>query len=303
MGGAPSFSMLFSTMSFKFSGSGPAPTAGVRPTANAGKAEVHQTLVHQPKQHVNEEEKRVSSTDVEGDGDPSNELTLLPFLVRGTVLSAMGKSVKSRGRTGGLRVGKSFTRDGTLFNNVGRPAILRVPSNNKPFRVVQSYEIINAVNSSATLATFTSFYFMISSLDQLASLANVFDQYKIERIEVWLTPHVSSNVASNDNPGLFHSVIDFDDAALLTTLPQALDYTNVLVGSGLDGHYRTWVPHVAVASYSGAFNSYTNVTAPWIDAVSANVQHYGLKTAWSTTGVIYSYDMVVRLHTVWRNVR
>lgn len=290
-------------MSYFFSGSGSPPTPGVRPTGNGEKAQAHETLVPRPKQHVNEEEKRVSSKGDEGDGDPSNELTLLPFLVKGKVAASTRMSSRTRGRTGGLRVGKMATRDGTLFNNIGRPPTLRVPGNNKPFRVVQSYEVYNAVSSSTSLATFTGFYFTVANLDQLVSLTNVFDQYKIERIEVWLTPHVSSNVALTDNPGLFHTVIDFDDATSLTTLAQSLDYANVLIGSGLDGHYRTWVPHVAMASYAGSFNSFTNVTSPWIDAVSASVQHYGLKTAWSTTGAVYSYDMAVRLHTVWRNVR
>lgn len=211
------------------------------------------------------------------------------------------KGKKKKGKTSKLKI----FRDGIVFNNTGRPPLIRPPANNAEFRFVQSYEVFGWHTASNAAATFIGQYFTASSLDQISALTSVFDQYKIERIEVWIIPRIST-VASNAgaNTGLFHTVIDFDDATALTTLGQALDYTNCTMSSGSDGHYRTWVPHAAVASYSGAFTSYANVEAPWIDAVSTSVQHYGIKTAWSTCDLnTYTMDLVVRLHTAWRNIR
>jgi hypothetical protein len=195
-------------------------------------------------------------------------------------------------------------RDGIVFNNTGRPPLVRAPTNNSEFRVVQSYELNALLTASNAVTTFGAVNFMVSSLDQIASLTNVFDQYRIERIEAWLIPRIT-NVQTSPllNTGLFHSVIDFDDSTVLTTVGQALDYANCVVSSGTDGHYRTWVPHVAMAAYSGVFTSFANVESPWIDAVSTGVQHYGLKTAWTQCDAAYIMDAVVRLHTVWRNVR
>ena len=36
-------------------------------------------------------------------------------------------------------------------------------------------------------------------------------------------------------------------------------------------------PRISTAAYSGAFTSYTNTKAPWIDCNSPTVQHFGMK--------------------------
>jgi len=222
----------------------------------------------------------------------------------GGVATGMKAKAKSKGKTGVLKVGKSVNRDGTVFNVVGRPPLLKVPSNNGIYRMVHSAESLAECVSSTTLSTFTARNFVVSNLGDVTSLAAVFDQYKIERVEVWYTPrHPNASVGPLTNMGLFHTVVDFDDSNVLTTVQQALDYQNGCFSSGADGHYRTWVPHVAVATYSGAFTSFANEEAPWIDAASQNVQHYGVKTAWTVTDTIYTMDLFVRLHTAWRNVR
>lgn len=212
---------------------------------------------------------------------------------------------RSRGTMSGVMKRGTRTlkfRDGIVFNSIGRPLMIKVPTNNAVFRVIQSFEPA-VITSSTSVPTFTGSAYTVGTLDQASTLIALFDQYKIERIEVWMIPRVSTNGIGTGNPGLFHSVIDFDDFNVLGTVAQALDYTNVVMGSGLDGHYRTWVPHVATAAYSGAFTSFANETAPWIDAASASVQHYGLKTAWTVTDLALTMDVVVRLHTAWRNVR
>jgi len=167
----------------------------------------------------------------------------------------------------------------------------------------QCFEDPGHATSSTTVPTFTASSFTVGSLDQIASLTAVFDQYRVDEVELWLTPRCSSITAQGATPGLFSSVIDYDDANLLTTINQALDYDNVLTTSGITGHYRRFKPHVATAAYSGAFTSFANETSPWIDAASTGVAHYGLKTAWGITTSATVYDMIVRMHLSWRNVR
>jgi len=70
-----------------------------------------------------------------------------------------------------------------------------------------------------------------------------------------------------------------------------------------DSHYRKFIPHVAVASYSGTFTSFTNEVAPWIDIASPSVQHYGLKTACTPTTAVVQYTARARLSVSFRNVR
>jgi len=219
--------------------------------------------------------------------------------IAGGKRSTAGKGNKSLGLNG-----RSMPKDGLLYNATGRPQRWVVPADNGVFRFVQSYETSAFATSSATVSTYTASIFSVNFLDQISSLVAVFDQYKIEMVECWLTPRVSSvNANTGVNTGTFHTVIDYDDNNLLTTIGQALDYINVVISAGITGHYRRFVPHIAVAAYSGTFTSFANETAPWIDAASPSVAHYGMKTAWTTTDIVYSYDLQVRLHSAWRNVR
>jgi hypothetical protein len=174
---------------------------------------------------------------------------------------------------------------------------------NRVYDFVQSYEIPAWQTSSAAANTYVSNSFTFGSLDQVTSLAQVFDQYRIAHIKVVLIPKLEVVDAVANNAGLFTSVIDYDDTNVLTSIGQALDYQNALTTRGTEVHVRTFVPHVAVASYSGAFTSFANETSPWIDCSSANVQHYGVKTAWTVTSAAMIYDAIVSFHIQLRNVR
>lgn len=160
------------------------------------------------------------------------------------------------------------------------------------------------ITSNVAVAVFAGFSFAASAIDQISSLTAVFDQYRIDEIEAWLWPRITGGTGTTVDVGMFASAVDYDDATALTGFNQALDYQNVLVSDGRQGHYHRFKPHCALAAYSGAFTSFSNVASPWIDAASTGVQHYGLKTAWTacdSTG--YTYSLQTRLHMSFRNVR
>jgi hypothetical protein len=174
---------------------------------------------------------------------------------------------------------------------------------NQVYKLTQNYSVSAALTASASLPTFAAFSFNVNNLDQITSLSNVFDQYKIDEVETWLVPRLTDQVSASFNNGILCSVIDYDDANSLSTVAQAQDYTNCIMSSGLSGHYRAFKPHAAVAAYSGAFTSYGNVVSPWIDFASPSVQHFGIKYALSQTGGTQAFDLLVRLHISCRNVR
>lgn len=204
---------------------------------------------------------------------------------------------------GSNRTNKSLLPgDGKTFTATMPPKI-RTNTSDQLIDIKQSYYTIAQCTSSSSIATFTGMLFTASLLDQFSSLVAVFDQYRIIEVEVWFHPRVEPTSSTSNSMGLFCTVVDFDDANTLTTVPQALDYTNAMQTSGSVGHYRRFKPHAAVAAYTGSFNGYCNVESPWIDAASGTVQHYGVKTAWTITDTPYIYDVTVRLHTQWRNVR
>jgi hypothetical protein len=174
---------------------------------------------------------------------------------------------------------------------------------NKVYGTVQTTSATVTLTSSAVANTFGYVSFTLALLDQVNQWTSVFDQYRVRMMEVTFRPRMTQESVSTANTGLFTTVIDVDDSALLTTIGQANDYATALTGRGLDNQRRTLVPHVAMAAYSGAFTSFVNDVDQWIDAASTGVIHYGVKTAWTITDVAYSIDTTTRVWVEFRNVR
>lgn len=139
-------------------------------------------------------------------------------------------------------------------------------------------------------------YFTLNDLPQVASFTALFDQYRIDKVQVDFIPTAQiclvpqaevTAVAALDAPivaggasgGVYGTVIDYDDSAALANLSAYMQYSNFKMGQvgSLKIHRRTFKPHVATAAYAGAFTSYANMVNQWIDCASTTVQHYGLK--------------------------
>jgi len=192
---------------------------------------------------------------------------------------------------------------GMLGNLTGLPAMLLPNKDNTVVNFSQIYNVGTILSSSGG-PTFYSYAFNINSLDQLSALTSLFDQYRIIMVEVVTIPHTSATTSSSGNPGQLISVVDYDDANSFSSVAQAYDYENAIIGNGTSQHYRRFQPHAAYALYApSTFTSFGNIASPWCDAASPSVAHYGVKFAWTTTDSQYSQDVEVRLHTQWRNTR
>jgi hypothetical protein len=204
--------------------------------------------------------------------------------------------------------GRSLKGDGETFNLLAQPIPymrFRFP-NNQIHSFVQSITKAGTTSSNVAMTNATN-YFSASDIAQISSFSTVFDQYRIVKIEVWITPrNPTSTTGAAINRGRLLSVIDYDDATALTTESDYQQYSNCVMSSAVQGHYRAFVPHCAVAAYSGAFTSYANVQSPWIDLASTTVQHYGLKygiTQADSAADVVVYDLLTRLHFQFKNVR
>jgi len=179
-----------------------------------------------------------------------------------------------------------------------RPS-LHIPAD-KVYKIQQELLQSAFLTTSATLVVGSAASFTLASLDNAASFALVFDQYRIAKIESWL--YDASGGANVITGGSLFSVIDYDDATALTTVASICDYQNVLSSPTGQSHYHVFVPHVAVAAYSGVFTSFANEAAPWIDVASSGVIHFGIK-AITTAGIVVAYSLQSRLFLEFRNVR
>lgn len=227
---------------------------------------------------------------------PSKEallaLTALP--------AAMFQTMQRRsGGKGSKNRGGRLVRDGEivsrLFDNAaGRPQPRNGISLEQSITLEVSVAIQNVITSSAT-AGIPSYASSIISTNQFASaltpLLSVFDQYRFDQVEAWLECQAPNGTAAI--PELISSV-DLDDGNTPTTVGRVQDKQGSITSGGLAGHYHKFKPHVAVAVYSGAFTSFGNAPAGWIDSASPSVEHYGLKFATISTGGSFSYTLVLR---------
>lgn len=153
------------------------------------------------------------------------------------------------------------------------------------------------ITTSTITNVYTAANFTLNSFGGYTAYTALFDQYKIQEIEIWLEPS-ANNISSGFS--LYATAIDLDDSVTPTTFASVADHQGALVTGGACGHYHRFVPHIAVASYAGTFTGFTNNPDQWIDSASPAVQHYGLKTALLTTAVAIGYNLTVRAKVSFR---
>lgn len=132
--------------------------------------------------------------------------------------------------------------------------------------------------------------FALNQISEASALAGIFDQYKLERIELICSPVqnfsqlpvLGAAVALNSELAPLLEAPDFDDATVPTTIGVLESKALCKMHSPMDGTFvREFVPMVALAAYSGAFTSFVSVPPEWIDMASPGVLHYGWKV-WMT---------------------
>lgn len=152
----------------------------------------------------------------------------------------------------------------------------------------------NVLSSSTTIGVinFYALAFTVNQFSGATNLISVFDQYRFDQIEVWIS---SPNAVSGIAFPILASAIDLDDANVPSVLGDVIDHQGAILADGPGGHYHRWKPHMATAAFSGTFTSYSNDVATWIDSASPSVEHYGIKIAAQSTGsTAVSFDLVVR---------
>jgi len=156
-------------------------------------------------------------------------------------------------------------------------------------------------NSSVSGPTYDAQYFSLAgSVPNSSSYTSVFDEYRIEMIETWITPAISQATAASANIGQWVSAVDYDDANTPSSVSMVSDKQNCAASSTLQAHYHKWVPKFAIGAYSGTFVSFASDVG-WVDCGSPNVQHYGLKIACTITPQVEFFAQVTRITVAFRS--
>jgi hypothetical protein len=122
--------------------------------------------------------------------------------------------------------------------------------------------------------------FQLVQLSNVTAFTSIFDQYRIDMVQVSFSPRVNAAVPTSPTGTIMpklYTGLDYDDAST-TTIAALLDYQSLVITPPCMGVVRTVKPRIAIAAYSGAFTSFANQES-WVDCGSTAVQHYGLKYA------------------------
>ena len=167
-------------------------------------------------------------------------------------------------------------------------------------KTIETLPVSTSFTSSGAVPTFGAVNFTISQITDVSSFTALFDQYRIDLIEVLMEPQVTEVTTAAADVGEYISVVDIDDSNVPTSYGDLCSYSTAQQSRGSMSHYHRFVPGVAVAVYSGAFTSFASTTSMWLDCGSPTIQHYGIKLGALTAPVTQSYFMNVRLHVSWR---
>lgn len=230
--------------------------------------------------------------------DQSRSLQAPPTLDMLASLRAVPGALASRGRGGRTKASSKLVREGQivskLFDNAaGRPQPRNGISLEQGITLEFAVTLPAYFASSATsgIPTYSSSVISLNQFTAPSTLLTVFDQYRFEQVEAWIECDAPNGTAA---PPELYSAVDLDDGNAPTSLAKVQDHQGAIISGGLAGHYHKWKPHVAVAAFSGAFTSYANEPAMWIDAASPGVEHYALKLATLSKGGSFSYTVVLR---------
>jgi hypothetical protein len=225
-----------------------------------------------------------------------SQLASLTHLPSGMVSMLQARSLTSKQRKRGPRSRSQLVRDAQivskLFNEVAsRPYPVNRMSLEQQIDIEVSFVSLAFLATSLTVPQYAAAYFTLANFSASAQLTAVFDQYRFRQIEVWLEP---TNAQGSTVFGPLTTSVDLDDANVPTSFGIVSDKPGAITSQGGAGHYHKWMPHVAVAVYSGAFTSFSNEPALWLDCASTGIQHYGLKAATTATPASVTYNLTVR---------
>jgi hypothetical protein len=131
--------------------------------------------------------------------------------------------------------------------------------------------------------------FSLANFANYATIAAVFDQYRIREITVEFVPQmvtsfigaasVTTLVPTNVyNHNILTTCVDTDDSTAPVTETVVLGHESAVChGPFMKTYKRTFKPAISVSAYQGAFTGYANMQDQWLDSVSTGVQHYGVK--------------------------
>lgn len=159
-----------------------------------------------------------------------------------------------------------------------------------------------AYTTSIAGATNAVYSFSLDQVTNYTEFTNLYDQYRIKRVDIQMR-RMGNSESTAAIDGVIYVAPDYDDVAA-TAVAALQQYPAVQCLNWDEGCQIELYPRIAMAAYAGAFTSYANVAAGWIDCNSPSVAHYGLKIAANGFGgVPQKWEITATYHLEFRSPR
>lgn len=180
------------------------------------------------------------------------------------------------------------------------PPRLRIPEG-RTFQFAQTLVGTTIVQTPVT-AVFGSYGFQFGFLDQSASFAAIFDEYRVDWLQITFRPLANTAVMISPTTAIqpqLVTAVDTDDATAPTAFSQLREY-NSAQNSVFETQVRTFRP--GMTDSNGL-----NHISPWCDMAITNIPHFGVK--WGVEGgasgqtLVQTWDITFRVVVTLRHIR
>lgn len=186
-----------------------------------------------------------------------------------------------------------------------QPRFMQKSTDSRIIRAAKIYDKGTLTGGAADVLG--SLTFQLNDLPEAASFTNLYDQYRVDRIDVEFVPLNRAVIAGTTAlaSGLLAVSVDYDDTGTPASLAVVLNYQNCKVTQAGRPFAISFEPHSASAAYvqAGTFTGYQNDARQWHDAASLTVLQFGLKYA--ITGSTYwpVWRVIARMHVSFKSPR
>jgi hypothetical protein len=195
-------------------------------------------------------------------------------------------------------------RNMSFSTNANWPGISRTLNSRTTVLRFQTEYDGSLLTTSNIAAVGAGLQFNLAAAPGASTATAMFDQYRIDRVDVWFFPSANQATTSTMEAGVWCSAVDLDSGGTPASFNAVQAHSGVIQTSILSAHYHSFVPQIADAAYSGAFTSFAGADPVWIDTASSAVQHYGIQAYAgnsTTTGILVTY--IARLTVSVRGIK
>jgi len=229
------------------------------------------------------------------------------FAIAGEVMAALANKTqrKKSGKKG--KSGRYLTKPPPIGSKVfGNENVPKIAVHLNPMKNYMYCQFLPSAvyASSTTLNQVTTYSWTLGQLDNITSLASLYDEYCVRRIEIWFIPGLTENSSSGQYPCQLYTAYDIDGSTI-TLLSDIRQYDTLVESSATVGQYCSFTPSVAVATYGGAFTKYSFEQNQWLDVANTDITLYGFCSVLdtSTQASQFQFSVDVRMWVEFRGVR